>query len=166
MTAAPVSIRVATPADWPAIWPFLRAIVSAGETFTYATDLSEEQARAMWMLGPPARTVVAVESGRVLGTANMYANRDGPGDHVASASFMVDPAHAGRGVGRALCTDMIAWAREAGFRAIVFNAVAASNTRAVRLYESLGFAVVGTVPDGFRHPTEGFVGLHVMHLRL
>jgi ribosomal protein S18 acetylase RimI-like enzyme len=45
-----------------------------------------------------------------------------------------------------------------------FNAVAASNERAVALYESLGFAIIGTVPGAFRHPTEGDVGLHVMYV--
>lgn len=161
-------IRNATPGDWPAIWPFLQAIVAAGETFTYATDLDEPAARELWMVWPPGRTVVAVgdDTGAVRGTANMYANRGGPGSHVASASFMVDPAHAGRGVGRALCEDALEWAAAEGFRAMVFNAVAASNTRAVRLYESLGFEIVGTVPEGFRHPSHGFVGLHMMHRRL
>jgi GNAT superfamily N-acetyltransferase len=161
-----VSFRIhdATAADWPAIWPFLKEIVAAGETYAYPRDLDEEGARAIWMVAPPARTVVAVdEAGTVLGTANMYANRMGPGAHVASASFMVDPAHAGRGVGRALGEHVIAWAGDTGFRAIQFNAVVESNTRAVALWQSLGFTIIGTVPDAFAHPVEGDVGLHVMH---
>jgi GNAT superfamily N-acetyltransferase len=159
------SIRDATAADWPAIWPFLQEIVAAGETYAYPRDLDEAGARAIWMVQPPARTVVAVDddAGAVLGTANMYANRMGPGAHVASASFMVDPAQAGRGVGRALGEHVIAWAGDAGFRAIQFNAVVESNTRAVALWQSLGFAIVGTVPDAFAHPVAGDVGLHVMH---
>ncbi|HEV7752842.1 MAG TPA: GNAT family N-acetyltransferase [Baekduia sp.] len=159
------SIRDATAADWPAIWPFLQEIVAAGETYAYPRDLDEADARAIWMMQPPARTVVAVDddAGDVLGTANMYANRMGPGAHVASASFMVDPAHAGRGVGRALGEHVIAWAGDAGFRAIQFNAVVETNEPAVALWRSLGFTVVGTVPDAFAHPVAGDVGLHVMH---
>jgi GNAT superfamily N-acetyltransferase len=99
----------------------------------------------------------------VIGSSNMYRNRGGRGSHVASASFMVDPDRAGRGAGRALGEDMIAWARASGFRAIQFNAVVQTNARAVALWRSLGFAVVGTVPEAFDHPTHGFVGLHVMH---
>ena len=161
-------IRDATSADWPAIWRFLQPIVAAGETFTYATDLDEVAARRLWIVGPPGRTVVAAaeDTGGVQGTANMYANRPGPGAHVATASFMVDPAHAGTGVGRALCEEALRWAAAEGFRAMVFNAVAESNTRAMGLYESLGFEVVGTVPEGFRHPSHGLVDLHVMHRRL
>jgi L-amino acid N-acyltransferase YncA len=160
-------VRDATPADWPGIWPFLREIVRAGETFAYDPEMTEEEARAAWMVGLPGRTSVAVDDdGTVLGTASMYANRPGPGSHVASASFMVDPARHGKGVGRELCEDMIAWARSKGFRAIQFNAVAETNTGAVKLYRSLGFEVIGTVPEAFLHPTDGYVGLHVMHLAL
>ena len=158
-----MEIRDATPEDWPAIWPFFSAIVTARETYAYDPEMTEEQGRRTWMPGPPARTSVAVDEGRVVGSANMYANRPGPGSHVASASFMVDPGRSGRGAGRALGEDMIAWARERGFRAIQFNAVVATNTRAVGLWESLGFTIIGTVPEAFAHPSHGFVGLHVMH---
>jgi GNAT superfamily N-acetyltransferase len=168
VSTAPITIRAATGDDWPAIWPFLHAIVAAGETYAYPRDLDEPAARALWMVGPPGRTVVAVDpaDGTVLGTANMYANRPGPGAHVASASFMVDPAHAGRGVGRALGEHVIAWAGDQGFRAIQFNAVVATNLRAVGLWQSLGFTIIGTVPEAFAHPSHGDVGLHVMHRRV
>jgi len=155
-------IRDATPDDWPAIWPIVREVVRAGDTFTYDPQMTEAQARAIWMVGSPGRTTVAVDGPVVLGTANMYANRQGPGAHVASASFMVDSAARGRGVGRALA-DALSWASAAKFQAMQFNAVAETNTGAVALYRSVGFAIVGTVPEAFDHPRLGLVGLHVMH---
>ncbi|MEU8072124.1 GNAT family N-acetyltransferase [Micromonospora sp. NPDC049151] len=162
-----MQIRTATPADWPLIWPFLREIVAAGETYTWPRDLTEEQARGLWMPAPPARTVVAVApDGAVLGSAKLAPNQGGPGDHVANASFMVDPAAAGRGVGRALAAHVLDAARGDGYRAMQFNAVVATNTRAVALWRSLGFEVIGRVPEGFRHPTRGYVDLLVMHRRL
>jgi len=162
-----MEIRDATEQDWPAIWPFLHQIVTAGETYAYDPDMTEDQARRLWMVGPPGRTVVAVDDGgAVVGTANMYANRPGPGSHVASASFMVDPARAGRGTGRALGEAMLQWARERGFRAVQFNAVVKTNERAVKLWRSLGFEVIGTVPEAFAHPVHGYVGLHIMYRRL
>ena len=98
-----MEIRDAAPADWDAIWAFFRQIVSAGETYAYDRDMPETEARRSWMVKPPGRVTVAVASdGEVVGSANMYRNRGGPGSHVASASFMVDPGHAGRGTGRAL----------------------------------------------------------------
>ena len=124
-------------------------IWAAGDTFAYDEAMDEAEARAIWMVDPPGRTTVAVgaEDG-VIGSANMYANRPGPGAHVASGSFIVDPGHQGRGAGRALCEDALDWARGQGFRGMQFNAVAASNQHAVALYHSLGFEVVGTVPEG------------------
>src|SRR6201995_1457627 len=101
----------------------------------------------MWRPAPPGRTVGASDTaGVVLGTASMYPNRPGPGSHVASASFMVDPRASGQGVGRALGEEALEWARTNGFRAMQFNAVVATNTRAVALWRSLGFEIVGTVP--------------------
>jgi L-amino acid N-acyltransferase YncA len=162
-----VRIREATNEDWTAIWPFWREIVAARETYAYPDGATSEDARALWMERPPGRTVVAVgDDGRVLGSAKMGPNRPGPGAHVATASFMVAPAGAGRGVGRALAEHVLAWAREQGYRAMQFNAVVETNTRAVALWRSLGFAVIGTVPEAFEHPEHGFVGLHVMHRRL
>jgi L-amino acid N-acyltransferase YncA len=160
-------IRDATAGDWPAIWPVFRRIVAAGETYTYDREIGEQPARESWMLEPPGRTVVAVGSdGDVLGTAKMGPNQSGPGAHVATASFMVDPERAGRGVGRALGEDALDWARAAGYRAMQFNAVVETNARAIALWRSLGFQIIGTVPEGFHHPAAGYVGLHVMYRRV
>ncbi|MFE7749552.1 GNAT family N-acetyltransferase [Streptomyces sp. NPDC057428] len=164
-------IRVATGEDWPAIWPFFRDIVAAGETFTFPIELAKDQAKdeakGWWLLSDPSRTVVAVDdAGTVLGTAKMNRNHMGNGSHIASASYMVAPEHSGRGVGRALCAYTVDWARAAGYRAMQFNAVVETNVHAVRLYRSLGFEVIGTLPEGFNHPAEGYVGLHIMHKAL
>ncbi|MFG3714738.1 GNAT family N-acetyltransferase [Micromonospora sp. NPDC047730] len=160
-------IRDATAEDWPRIWPFLREIVAAGETYTWPRDVDEERARTMWLVPPPGRTVVAVDpDGAVLGSAKLAPNQLGPGDHVANASFMVAPTAGGRGLGRALGEHVLALARADGYRAMQFNAVVATNTRAVALWRSLGFEVVGRVPEAFRHPDQGYVDLLVMHRRL
>jgi GNAT superfamily N-acetyltransferase len=155
-------LREAGPDDWPGIWSFLDGIVAAGDTFSYDPRMTEAESYEVWMVEPPGRVVVAVEDGQVVGTANMYTNRPGPGAHIASGNVMVAPAHQGRGVGRRLLEDMAEWARASGFAGIQFNAVAASNRNAVGLYESVGFTVIGTVPGAFRHPALGDVGLHVM----
>jgi L-amino acid N-acyltransferase YncA len=159
-------IRKSREADWPRIWPIIRDVVTEQQTFPYDPAMSEPDARRSWLLPPPARVVVAVDGERVTGTANMYTNRPGPGSHVASGSLMVAKAARGTGVGRALTTDLITWARRTGFAAIQFNAVVDVNTAAIRLYESLGFVTLGTAPGAFRHPDLGDVGLRIMWLDL
>lgn len=161
-----MEIRTALDDDWPAIWPIFEQIVAAGATYAYPEDLASDSARALWMEQPPGTTVVAVEDGRVLGSAKAGPNRPGRGAHVSTASFMVDPAYARRGVGRALAEHVLAWARSEGYRGMQFNAVVETNTGAVHLWQSLGFTVIGTVPEAFDHRVHGLVGLHVMYRRL
>jgi L-amino acid N-acyltransferase YncA len=158
-------IRDADEGDWAGIWPFFREIVAAGETYTWPRDMSEDAARAAWFPSP-GRTVVALAGGTIVGSAKIQPNHGGPGAHVANASFMVDPAYGGRGIGRVLGEHVLAQARADGYRAMQFNAVVASNAGAVRLWSSLGFTVVGAVPAAFDHPRLGPVPLLIMHRSL
>jgi GNAT superfamily N-acetyltransferase len=159
-------IRTFVEEDWPQIYPFFSNIVAAGRTYAYPEGLSPEEAKCYWVADPPGLTVVAVEQPIVLGTATMGPNRPARGSHVATASFMVDPAHQGRGVGRTLGTYVVDWARKAGYRSIQFNAVVETNTAAVHLWQALGFEILATVPEAFNHRDHGFVGLHIMLKRL
>lgn len=161
-----VEIRDYAYEDWRAIWPIFSEVVRAGETYAYDPEWTPDQARDVWVEPPPGRTVVACDGSTLLGTAKMGANRPGRGAHVATASFMVASAARGRGVGRALGEYAIDWARTEDYASMQFNAVVETNESAVRLWKSLGFRVIGTVPEAFEHPRLGRVGLHVMYLRL
>jgi len=162
-----IHIRQACSEDWPAMWGVMQPVIAAADTFSWDPAISEEDARARWCHDLPGRTFVAVDDdGIVVGTAESEPNHEGPGAHVATAGFMVDPERRGLGAGRALCERVIEQARADGFRAIQFNAVAESNVGAAALWRSLGFEVLATVPEAFRHPTDGYVGLHIMYLRL
>lgn len=161
-----MSIRTATDDDWPQIWPFFADIVEEGETYAYPTAMTSDDARRLWLEPPPGRTVVLEEDGKVLGSAKMGPNRPGRGAHIGTASFMVDSAARGRGVGRRLAEYAVQWHRDQGFRGIQFNAVVETNHEAVRLWERLGFRIVGTVPGAFDSRSHGPVGLHVMFLPL
>jgi GNAT superfamily N-acetyltransferase len=161
-----VIIRPATDQDWPRIYPFYAAIMAEGKTYPFPERQTLGEAEPWWMEPPPGQTVVAVSDGVIVGSAKMGANRPGRGSHVATASFLVDPARQGQGVGRALGEYVLDWCRQAGFASIQFNAVVESNTPAVHLWQSLGFQIIGTVPEAFDHPEHGRVGLHVMFRRL
>lgn len=165
MTAADgmrLTIRPARDADWPAIWPIFAAVVAGGDTYAFAPDTTEAEARRLWM-GPGLATYVAEADGEVVGTYILKANQPGLGAHVANAGYMVRSGAEGRGVGAAMCEHSLAEARAAGYQAMQFNFVASTNERAVALWRRLGFAVVGTVPRAFRHRERGLVDVYVMH---
>lgn len=155
-------IRTATDADWPAIWPFYSSIAEAGEAYSLPLGQTLAEARPQWFV-PGHTVVVAVDDdGAVLGSAHYGPNRPSFGDHVSTASFMVAPEAAGRGIGRALGEHVVAAAAAEGFHSMQFNAVVETNTAAVRLWESLGFRILTTVPEAFRSTEHGLVGLHIM----
>ncbi|MCY7402003.1 MAG: GNAT family N-acetyltransferase [Nocardioides sp.] len=160
-------LRETTDADWPAVWALLEPVMRAGESYCWPRDVTADQARPRWVEPPPARTYVAVlPDGTVVGTAQLHPNQDAAGAHVANAGFVTSATAGVRGVGRRLAEHVVAEATRQGYRAMQFNAVVETNRRAVALWRSLGFEVVGTVPEAFDHPTHGLVGLHVMHRRL
>jgi GNAT superfamily N-acetyltransferase len=158
-----MQIRTFVEADWREVWPIVREVVRAADTFAYDPAMTEAQARAAWLEAAPGLTVVALDGERILGTAKMGPNRPGPGSHVATASFMVAADARGRGVATALCRFALDWAREHGYAGMQFNAVAESNHAAIEIYKRLGFTIVGTVPGAFAHPALGRVGLHIMY---
>jgi ribosomal protein S18 acetylase RimI-like enzyme len=159
-----VSVRRAQAEDWASLWPVWHEVVAAGDTYAYDPATSYEDARASWGTDRPGHeTWLAEDDGGVLGMYRISPNHDGPGAHVANGSYMVAASARGRRVGRALVEHSLRRARELGFRAIQFNAVAETNTVAIALYERLGFSTVGVVPEAFAHPRLGLVGLRVMH---
>ena len=158
-----MQIRDATEEDWPQLWPIIQAVVDAGETYVWRPTPDSDRMREIWLEPEPWHVVVGIKDGTVVGTAKCGPNRPGRGAHIATASFMVDPAHQGEGVGRTLATYIIDWATKAGYFGMQFNAVVETNTGALALWESLGFATVGVVPRAFDHATQGLVGLTVMY---
>ena len=154
-------IRPATPDYAAAIWAIIEPVIRAGETLTLGRDMTEDDAVAYWF-GADREMFVAEEDGVVLGTFYLRANQTGGGAHVANAGYVTGAAATGRGVARAMGQHSIAHAKERGFRAMQFNFVVSSNVRAVGLWQSLGFEVVGRLPAAFDHPVEGFVDALVM----
>jgi GNAT superfamily N-acetyltransferase len=161
-----VNIRPAAEADWSALWCIVKPVVDAGETYVWRPTPASEQMQQIWLEPPPWHVVVAEIDDDIVGTAKVGPNRPGRGAHVATASFIVGPSHQGRGVGRILGEYVVEWARIAGYRGMQFNAVVETNYAAIALWESLGFSVIGTVPEAFDHATQGLVGLHVMYRAL
>ena len=155
------AIRPATTADDDAIWAILEPTFRAGETYPIARDINRADALGYWR-ADGNEVFVAEQDGRILGTYYLRANNRGGGAHVANCGYMTAVGATGRGVARAMCTDSLERARERGFTAMQFNFVIASNERAVRLWQSCGFAIVGRLPQAFQHPRLGLVDALVM----
>ena len=154
-------IRPSEPRDNDAIWRILEPIFRAGETYPIPRDISRADALAYWH-SPGHAVFVADDAGPVVGTYYLRANNRGGGEHVANCGYVVAPVAFGRGVARTMCAHSVDQARARGFTAMQFNFVIASNERAVRLWQHLGFAISGRLPDAFRHPRLGLVDAYVM----
>ena len=160
-----VVIRRAGASDFDRIWPIFRAVCRAGDTYGYDRQTTREQAESIWM-EQPQRTFVAESGADILGTYYLKPNQGGPGGHVCNCGYMVAEAARGRGVATAMCEHSQRVAVDLGYAAMQFNFVAASNTGAVRLWQKLGFEIVGRLPGAFKHPEIGFIDALVMYKRL
>jgi ribosomal protein S18 acetylase RimI-like enzyme len=160
-----MDIRPLRDEDWPGVWALLRATFAAGDTYTFPPDSSEADIRKAWVETPLA-TYVAREGETLLGTYFIKPNQPGLGSHVCNCGYVVAPESRGRGVAAAMCEHSQQFARERGFRAMQFNFVVATNVRAVKLWERLGFEVVGRLPGAFHHRDLGYVDALVMYKSL
>jgi len=160
-----LSLRRATEKEHDQIWPSLREVAAAGETYTFDPAIKREEALAYWF-AEKNEVWVALSEGRLVGTYLLRANRSGGGSHVANAAFVVAPDAQATGIGRAMAEHCLKEARRLGFRAMQFNFVVSTNTSAIRLWKNLGFEIVGTLPGAFRHPRQGYVDAYVMYRSL
>ena len=161
-----MNIRRAEPRDRDAIWRIFHAVVSRGDTYALDPAMSRGDALACWLRADTHTFVAEDDAGEIIGTYILRPNQQGPGEHVANAAFTVAPNTQGRGAGRAMAEHCLTTARALGFRAMQFNFVVSTNTAAIKLWQQLGFKIIGTVPEAFRHPSQGFVDAHVMFRHL
>ena len=151
--------------DEDAIWAILEPVIRAVETYPLPRDMDRESALAYWF-SPGHEVFVAEENGEIVGTYFLQANQKGGGAHVANCGYMTAPRATGHGVARAMCAHSLDRARQRGFRAMQFNFVVSTNERAVRLWKSFGFEIVGRLPNAFQHPALGPVDAYIMYRQL
>lgn len=165
MTDEGLSILRAAAEHTSEVMAIAREVASDGTTYVFEEDVPDAALERYW-LDPGALTYVAVRNGVVLGMYVLRPNHPGRGAHVANASYAVAVRGQGHGVGRRLGAHSLQVARDAGYRGMQFNIVVATNTRAIALWEALGFERVGTLPSAFRHPQQGYVDAYVMYRSL
>mmetsp|Transcript_850 Transcript_850/g.1941 ORF Transcript_850/g.1941 Transcript_850/m.1941 type:complete len:167 (+) Transcript_850:54-554(+) len=162
---AEVTLREACDEDVDKIYQIFLDVTKTGDSMVYEADLSRENAMEHWYNGK-YRTYVAEINGEVAGTFILRPNQPGLGSHIANCAYMVSPKSFGNGVGRAMGQHSIAEAKRLGYRAVQFNIVVSTNTAAVNLWKSLGFEIVGTVPEAYNHQQHGLVDIYVMYRKV
>jgi len=156
-----MKIREAKDSDFERIWPIFSEIVSTGDTYAYPQDISQEDARKLWMQ-LPRKTFVAEDAGEIVGTYYIKTNQAGPGSHVCNCGYMVASKMRDKGIATTMCEHSQNIALELGYKAMQFNFVATSNQNAIRLWNKLGYKTVGRLPKAFNHPEKGYIDALVL----
>ena len=160
-----LGIRSATDGDKPAIWHIIKTVIAGGDTYVFSPDTSEEEMMAFWFT-PDKHNYVAVEDGEIVATFWLRANNPGLGKHIGNAAYMVAPTAAGKGIGKQIARWSLDEARRLGFTAMQFNFVVKSNTYAVKLWQDIGFEIIGEIPDAMYHSKNGLTNAYIMYRKL
>lgn len=158
-------IRPITSNEFDLVWPIFESVVRAGTTYSYAPDMSFEQGRDTWC-APEKTPYVALNDNQPVGTFYIRPNQLGLGDHIANGGFMVAQGHCGKGYGTQMGKAMVDEAKRLGYHGMQFNFIVEDNEPSLRIWKKLGFDIVGTVPDAFRHASKGLMPVHIMYKTL
>jgi len=160
-----IEIRKANAEDSGQIWEIIKEVISKGDTYTFDPNSSKESMLNYWY-GPDRHTYVATDKGIIVGTFLIRDNQPGLGAHIANGAYMVSEAASGKGIGKKMGEFSLAEAKRLGYTAMQFNIVIKSNTRAVHLWQNLGFKIIGEIPDAFNHKKNGMTNAYIMHRKL
>lgn len=164
-TARKIEIRKATEQDRDAVWKIVNAVIEDGDTYVFAPGTPKDEMMDYWF-SPEKHIYVAVTGDDVVGTFWLKANQPGLGSHVANAAYAVSADAAGQGIGRLMAVFSIDEARKLGFKSMQFNFVVKTNEVAIRLWQNVGFEIIGEIPDAFDHAREGLTNAYIMYRKL
>ncbi|KAE8556247.1 hypothetical protein EYB25_000947 [Talaromyces marneffei] len=85
-----------------------------------------------------------------LGTFYIKPNYPGRCSHVCNAGFLACSAARGKGIGSVMGETYLVYAPKLGYKYSVFNLVFANNPASSRIWDRLGFQVLGRVPGAGR----------------
>ncbi|MBL7817026.1 MAG: GNAT family N-acetyltransferase [Saprospiraceae bacterium] len=160
-----LNIRKAHLSDAEDIWDIIREVITAGDTYTFDPQTPKEKMLAYW-LAPDKHTYVAESDNRIVGTFIIKDNQPDLGSHVANAGYMTAPHAFGQGIGRKMCAFSLEEAKRLGYLAMQFNIVIKSNERAVKLWQQMGFSIIGEIPEAFQHQSLGLTNAYIMYRKL
>jgi GNAT superfamily N-acetyltransferase len=157
-----MTISEITKSDFELFWPFFKEIVSAQETYAFDPEMDFESAYNLWCLSPQ-KSYVIKDNDLIMGSYYIKPNAAGPSSHIANCGYMVSPQSRGKGIARKLCLHSQQVAIELGYRAMQFNSVVSSNEIAIELWKKLGYEIIGTIPQAYKHKRLGLIDSFIMH---
>lgn len=155
-------IREITKSDFEQFWPTFSDVIMAQQTYAFDPNMTFDQAYELWCQ-LPLKTFVFVEGETVLGSYYIKPNAMGPSSHISNCGYMVSSEARGKGIARLMCEHSQQIAIELGFSAMQFNSVVSTNEVAVKLWQKLGFEIIGTIPKAYVHKELGLVDSYIMH---
>jgi GNAT superfamily N-acetyltransferase len=160
-----IQIRRSNSTDANAIWEILKAIIQEGDSFVYPTGSTKYEILEHWF-SRNKHTYTALLDGKIVGTFFIQDNQPGLGSHIANAGYATSPNLYGQGIGKEMGIFSLNEARRLGYKAMQFNIVVKTNERAVKLWQSIGFKIIGEIPEAFQHRTLGLVNAYIMYQKL
>ncbi len=107
-----------------------------------------------------------VATSEIVGGFYLKPNFSGRGKHIANAAYMITSSYRGKGLGTRLVDASLKIALQQGYRAMQYNMVLSSNTRAIELYKKLGFSIVGTIPEAICNADGSYQDGYILHKKL
>ncbi len=160
-----IKVRPAEEADQDAIWEIVKEVIAEGSTYVFYPDSSRQKMLSYW-LALDKKVYVVIWKEQIVATFTIKPNLPDRASHVANASYMVSPQHAGKGIGEFIGRYSLDEARRLGYKAMQFNIVIKSNEKAVNLWKKIGFRIIGEVPNAFQHPKLGMTNAYIMYQEL
>lgn len=160
-----LNIRKAQDNDKPAIWRIIKAVIAGGDTYVFDPDTPEDEMMRFWFTLDKYNYIGEID-GEIVATFWLRANQPGLGKHVSNAAYMVSPDAHGKGIGKQIALWSLDEAKRLGFEAMQFNFVVKSNTNAVKLWQNIGFKVIGEIPDAIYHAKNGLTNAYIMYRKL
>ncbi len=160
-----ITIREYVEEDKEQIWEIIKSVISTGDTYLFAPDSPKEKMLAYWC-GTDKKTYVAISENKIISTFFLKENQPDLGSHIVNAGYMVAPDAQGNRIGRKMAEFSLEEAKRLGYRAMQFNFVVKSNENAIRLWQNLGFEIIGEIPEAFRHIENGLTNAYIMYRKL